>query len=48
MQGLGGAAEQFHERAVDCRRQAEALRGVLLESPAAMFPAAGAPIERAG
>jgi two-component system, chemotaxis family, protein-glutamate methylesterase/glutaminase len=48
MQGLGGAAEQFHERAVECRRQAEALRGVLLESPAAMFPAAGAPIERAG
>lgn len=36
-QRLGAAAEQFHQRSLDCRRQAEALRGVLLNSPPATF-----------
>lgn len=37
-QRLGAAAEQFHQRSLDCRRQAETLRGVLLNSPAATLP----------
>lgn len=36
-QRLGAAAEQFHQRSLDCKRQAETLRAVLLNSPAATF-----------
>ncbi|HWB14656.1 MAG TPA: chemotaxis protein CheB [Pirellulales bacterium] len=38
-QGLPAVADQFHQRCVDSRRQAEALRAVLLSQPPSTLPA---------